>query len=156
MYRYFGENKLFHNALGSSDAAVQKCCGNDGFHGICQNGIAVSAAETFLAVTQQQMLTDTDHIGRIGQGGLADHICPHPGQLALGAVGEAVKQEFRHQHTQHAVSQKLQPLVAQQAVVPALIGVGGVGQGILQEGDILKAITQSGFQILKHSRSPSP
>ena len=40
------------------------------------------------------------------------------------------------------------------AVVPALVGIGRVGQRILQQGNIMKLVPQSGFQILNHCCSP--
>ena len=96
------------------------------------------------------LLSQADAFRRCCQGLLANHIRPHPGQLPLRTVGEIPVQVLRHQHSQHAVSQKFQPLVAEQAVVPALVGVGGVGQRVLQQRDIVKLVADDRFQILKH------
>ena len=154
-HRNLHQDELLHHLQGCCDTAIQEAGSNDGFHGIGQDGIAASAAALLLAVAQHQMLTDADFVGGGSQGLLADHICPHPGQLALGTVGEIPEQILRHQHAQHTVAQELQPLVAEQAVVPALIGIGGVGQGIVQQLDVLKAVANGIFQILDHSAASS-
>ena len=54
------------------------------------------------------------------------------------------------------ISEKLQAFVALDShpFGLQLIGVGGVGQCVLQQCNILKAVAQSGFQILNHRYSP--
>ena len=39
--------------------------------------------------------------------------------------------------------------------IVSLIGKGGMGQSILQQGDIVEAVTHGCFQILNHWQSPS-
>ena len=136
-------------------AAIQKRRGDDGFHGICQNGLPGPAAALLLAVAQEQVFTQMDLLGNAGQRGLADHIRPHSGQFPFGAVREIPVKVIRYQHSQNAVSQEFQPLIAEQAVVPTLVGIGGMGQGILQKGDIMKMIADLRFQIFNHWFAPS-
>ena len=57
---------------------------------------------------------------------------------------------IRHQHTQNTVPQKFQSLIAHQRIVIPFVGIGGMGQCILQQGNIIEMIADGGFQILNH------
>ena len=150
------QHEPVHKLLRGLHAAVQIAGGDHRLHCVRQDRIPASSAAGFLTLTQQQMLAQADLAGHRSQRPLADHIRPHPGQFALGTVGEIPVQMIRHQHTKNGISQKFQALIAHQAAVPAFVGIGGVGQRILQQGDILEPISNGSFQILKHFRSPSP
>ena len=56
------------------------------------------------------------------------------------------EQVVRRHHTQHGVSQKLQPLIALAPSRLVLVGVGAVGQSVFQQGPLVEAVTQLFFQ----------
>ena len=70
---------------------------------------------------------------------------------------EGGRKSFRYEELEPEffVPQEFQPLIAEQAVVPTLVGIGGMGQGILQKGDIMKMIADLRFQIFNHWFAPS-
>ena len=149
-HRHLHQNEGSDEFLGRFDAAVQETGGNHRLHCIGQDGIPAAAASLLFPMAQHQVVSQVDPGGDGRQGLLADHVRPHPGQLPFGTVREIPVQVFRNQHSQNAVSQKLQPLVAEQAVVPALVGEGGVSQRVLKQGNIMKPIANGLFQILNH------
>ena len=151
-HRHIAQHKGADKAQRRLIAAVQVTGGNDTLHRIGQNGIAGPAAEALLAVAQQQEIAQADAPCDQCQALLADHIRPHPGQLALGTVREIPVQVVSDDHAQDGISQKLQPLVAAQGIVPALVGVGGVGQGVLQQRDVPEAVADGLLQFMQHIR----
>ena len=153
-HRHIAENKPLDDPLGRLHAAIQEACRDDGFHRVRQDGLPLPSAALLLAVSQQQMLSQVQPVCHRRQGFFTHHIRPHPGQLALRAILEMMVQIVRHHHAQDGVPQKFQPLVAGQAVVPALVGVGGMSQGILQQRNILKPVSNRRFQVFNHCQSP--
>ena len=97
---------------------------------------------------QEQIIAQANAIRDQGKGLLADHVRPHPGQLALGAVGEVTVEVIGDDHAQNGVAQKFQPLVAAQAVVEPFVGIGGMGQGILQQGNVPEAVADGLLQFM--------
>ena len=84
---------------------------------------------------------------------LAHQGSPGAGELPLRHVRVGAEQVFRHDQPQHGVAQELQPLIAGDALRPVLVGVGAVGQGVLQQFRIMEAVSQPRLQIF-HSRVP--
>ena len=71
------------------------------------------------------------------------HQCrPGAGQIAFRQVRVSAVQIVRRHHAQHRVTQKFQPLIALGTLGLVLVGVRAVGQGVLQQCPIRKAIAQ--------------
>ena len=60
-------------------------------------------------------------------------------------VGPGAVEVVGHHQTQDRIPQELQPLVAGQAP-PMLVGIGAVGQGVLQQSPVPKGIADLFFQ----------
>ena len=91
----------------------------------------MTAAPVTLAVAQAQHLAQLQPGCYLVKALFADQLCPQLGELPLGLIRMGAVEILRHQHSQHAVPQKFQPLVAEQTVVPALVCVRGMGQRVL-------------------------
>ena len=121
-----------------------------GLHRIGQDALPGAAAPLLPPVAQEEIGPQMKLPRHLGQVGLTHQICSNPAELPLRPVGESAVEMLRRNHAQDGIPQKLQPLVAGQAVPPALVGIGAVGQGILQKGNITKMIAQGLFQIPNH------
>ena len=138
---------------GHLHAAIQIQSGNDGLKGIGHHAGAGAAAAALLAAAQAQVLAQVDLLRELEQRPLADEAGPDAGQIALGAVGVGMEQIIRRDDLQHAVAQKLQPLVVLDRH-PALVGIAGVGKGRFQQLRILELIADNGFQLMAHASLP--
>ena len=81
-----------------------------------------------------------DLLRELEQGTLADQTGADAGQVALRPVGVGVEQVVCRDDLQHAVAQKLQPLVVLHRSA-ALVGVAGVGERRFQQLRVFERIT---------------
>ena len=102
-------------------------------------------AASALPLAQAEVLPQAQLPGRLHQALLAHQGRPGAGQVALGQVGVIAVQVVGHHHAQDGIPQELQPFVAVQ-LAPALVGPGAVGEGIFQQGGVLKGVAQLFFQ----------
>lgn len=124
-----------------SQSAVQEDCGQKGFHRIGQNGGTAASAAGIFPFAQFQIIPQIQGLGHQHQAVFADQIGANAGEIPLWEVGERAVEVFRHNHSENGVSQKFQPLVAADAAQVVLIGVGAVGQGVVQQGGILEMVS---------------
>ena len=99
-------------------------------------------------------MTEVQLPGGLGQTGLADQIGAELAQIALVKLGKGGQQIVRRGEAQDGVAQEFQTLIAVQAVLADLVGVGGVGQGLLQQVRVLEVVADGVLQ-LSHFSSPS-
>ena len=81
-----------------------------------------------------------DLLCELEQGTLADQTGADAGQISLRPVGVGVEQVVCRDDLQHAVAQKLQPLVVLHRGA-ALVGVAGVGERRFQQLRVFERIT---------------
>ena len=127
------------------ESAVQEHCRQHCFHGIGQDGGTTAAAAGILALAQLQVASQIPLLGHQHQTALADQVGTDAGQVAFGQVGEGAVEVVGHDHAQHGVAQKFQAFVAADAAQVVLVGVGAVGQGMIQQLGILELVSQFGF-----------
>ena len=75
------------------------------------------------------------------QGFFAHDGGPQLGELAFRHGAEMLIDVFRADEAQHGVAQKFQPFIAVHPFFPVLVGVGTVGQGVLQQALIVELIS---------------
>ena len=148
------EDQPVDDALCRIKAAVHVRGGDDRFHRVGDDGVALASAGSRLAVAQQQILAQT-HGGRgPSQIVLADEVCTDARQLALRLIGVVAVEVVRHNKAQNRVAQKFQPLIVVQAAGAVFIGVGAVRQRAAQQVLIMKYVAQPGFQLTQHAPAP--
>ena len=130
-------------------AAVQIQRRDDGLKRIGNDAGAGAAAAALLAAAKAQVLAEVDLLRELKQRPLADEAGPDAGQIALRPVGVGVEQIVCRHDLQHAVAQKLQPLVVLHRGA-ALVGVAGVGQGRFQQLRVLELIANDRFEWMTH------
>ena len=101
------------------------------------------------APAQTQVIAEIDLLSELEQCALADEAGADAGQIALGAVGVGVEQIVRRDDLQHAVAQKLKPLVVLDGR-SGLVGVAGVGERRFQQLRVLELVTNNCFQLMAH------
>ena len=108
------------------DTAVQINGSNQRLKGIGNDGRAGASAGHLLAVSQAQVVAQTDFICHDVQRTLADQRGTQLGQVAF-RHGVVVKQIIGNDDGKHRIPQKFLPLVVAH-LMTHLVGVGGVGQ----------------------------
>jgi len=132
-------------------AAVQIQRGNNSLEGVRHHTGAGAAAAALLAAAKAQILAKVDLLCELEQRTLADKAGADAGQIALRAVSVGVEQVVCGYDLQHAVAQKLQPLVVLDRSA-ALVGVAGVGKRGLQQLRVFEFVTDDSFQLMAHGR----
>ena len=130
-------------------AAVQIQGGNNGLEGVRHHTGTGAAAAALLAAAKAQVLAEVDLLRELKQRPLADEAGPDAGQIALRPVGVGVEQVVCGYDLQHAVAQKLQPLVVLDRGA-ALVGVAGVGKRDFQQFRVFEFVTDDSFQLMAH------
>jgi len=64
------------------------------------------------------------------------------------------KKILRRDEAEHAVAQKLQPLVAHALRAAVLVGIGAVAQSLGEQGSAAEAVAQLTFQFLQGVSPP--
>ena len=120
-----------------------------GFKGVRHDAGAGAAAAVLFAPAQTQVIAEIDFLSELEQCALADEAGADAGRIALGAVGVGVEQVVRRDDLQHAVAQKLKPLVVFDGRA-GLVGVAGVGERRFQQLRVLELVTNNCFQLMAH------
>ena len=142
------QNIALDDLPGRADAPVQIDRRQDGFHRVGLDGRAAASAAGALPPAQLQIFAQVPGPGHLHQALLAHQGRPGPGQVPLRQVGVGPVEIVRRDHPQHRVPQKLQTLVALAALAAVFVGVGAVGQGVVQQRRVPKGIAQGLFQGL--------
>ena len=154
-HRNIAQNQPVDNSLRRLEAAVHIACGNDGFHCVRDDRVALSAAAMVLAVTKQQKIAQMDCLCCLCQIRLTDQICADSGQLSFRFLGKAPVEIIGNDKAKNRVTQKLQPLVVRQSALAVFVGIRAVRQCVFQQLSVLKNISQTLFKISVHAPTPS-
>ena len=138
---------------GLADAPVQIDRSQHGLHRVRLDGGTVAAAAALLPLAQFQVAAQVQGLGHLHQAALAHQGRPDAGQVPLGQVRPGAVEVVCHHETQNRVPQKLQPLVAGHPLLPVLVGIGAVGQGVFQQRGIAEGVADLLFQGLHGVRS---
>ena len=130
-------------------AAVEVEGGDEGFKGVRHDAGAGAAPAVLFAPAQTQVIAEIDLLSELEQCALADEAGADAGQIALRAVSIGVEQIVRRDDLQHAVAQKLKPLVVFDGRA-GLVGVAGVGERRFQQLRVLELVTNNCFELMAH------
>ena len=113
-------------------------------------------AAALLAVAELEIAAQLQLLRDLVQTFLAHERRADARQLALRRVGVPRKEKLRRDEAEHAVAQKLQPLVAHALRAAVLIGIGAVTQSLGQQSHIAEAVAQLMLQFLQGISPPFP
>ena len=129
-----------HGLLGGGEIGIEADGGQQGFHGVGQDGGAVEAAAFEFAHAQIQRVAHAHAAGDFGKHVLVDQIGAQAGEFAFAIAGEGVEQHFGHAVIEDGVADKLEAFVV-------LGAVAAVGERLLEEAGILKAVAEVALQL---------
>ena len=133
------QDEPLNDLPGLREPAVQIDSGQHSLHGVRPDGGPLPASPGLLPPAQLQVSPQPKLVGHLHQALFAHKGRPGPGQVPFGEVGMLFVEIVRRHHAQNGIAQKLQPLVAAEPP-PVLVGVGGVGQGVLQQLAVMKGV----------------
>ena len=140
---------------GLANASVQIDGSQQRLHRIGLDGGAGPAAAVVLPLAQAEIAAQIQALGHFHQAVLTHQGRPDAGQVPFRQVWTGAVKMVRHHQAQDGVSQKFQPLVAVGVTSPVLVGIGTVGEGVLQQAFVLEGIAEFFFQWL-HCCLPPP
>ena len=134
--------------------AVEIDRGDDRLGRVREDGRTGASAAGLLTVAQLEVAAQLQLLRDLMQALLANERRADARQLALGRVGMPRKKILRRDEAEHAVAQKLQPLVAHALRAAVLVGIGAVAQSLGEQGSAAEAVAQLTFQFLQGVSPP--
>ena len=116
--------ELAHHSLGGPEAAIDIDCAEQRFAGIGEDHGLLAPAGSRLAQRHDDMRAEIEEACDLGAGTFADKRIKVPGKLHLAGLGKQPIEQSGDGEAQHAVAQKLQPLVIVAAMGRARAGMG--------------------------------
>ena len=98
-----------------------------------------------LTATEQQKTAEVELTCQRGQHALVDQACPELRELSFTRCGLRGEDISTDQQTQDRIAQKLQTLIIAIAARD-LMGVGTVGQGLIEQRDVSERVPQTGLE----------
>ena len=83
-----------HGGFGGSEIGIKVDGGEQGFHGIGEDGGAVVAAAFEFACAEVEGVADVQFAGDFGEGGFFDELGAQGRETAFGELGEGVVEHF--------------------------------------------------------------
>ena len=141
-----GQHPVQNEPLRHVHSSVQEHGRNHRFHCVGQNGRTGPTAGAFLAPTQTDIIAQFQILRHFVQRVFAHQFRTELSHAAFGHFRIMGVEIFCRDKAQHGISQKLQPFIAGNCRVPALIGIRAVTQGIFQQSAVTERIIQLLFQ----------